>query len=87
MNGRGSELPKGPKWSEVAGGEQDSMSVSRFCRRNDISKAFFYVLLKEGKGPTTMMVRGRRLVSREAAAKWRRQMETTSQRSHGEECT
>jgi hypothetical protein len=35
----------------------------------------FYKLLAEGKGPRTMAVGARKLVSQESAAEWRRQME------------
>jgi len=50
-------------------------SVSAFCKDHNISKATFYNLVKDGKAPRRMKVRGRTLISREAAADWRRQME------------
>ena len=51
-------------------------SVPGFCKAHDISRSFFYTLIKEGQGPVTMKVRGRRLISTESAADWRRRMES-----------
>ena len=51
-------------------------TVEEFCRAHGgISKVFFYELLKRGRGPRTMLVGRRRLISAEAAAAWRAQME------------
>ena len=50
-------------------------SVNAFCEAHAISRALFYKLLKSGDGPRIMKCATRTLISVEAAAKWRRQME------------
>lgn len=56
-------------------GIKQSYSINEFCALNDISRALFYLLVKEGKAPRLMKVGRRTLVSSEAAAEWRRRME------------
>lgn len=58
--------------------EKDALTVDDFCQRHSLSRAKFYSLLHEGRGPRIMRVGRRTLVSREAAAAWRRQMETAA---------
>ena len=54
-------------------------TVYEFCHEHgDISKVFFYKLLKQGKGPRLMKVGRRTLITAEAAADWRKQMENES---------
>jgi predicted DNA-binding transcriptional regulator AlpA len=53
-------------------------SVLEFCKAHGISRAHLYNLLKRGEGPTVMKVGKRTLVSDEAAAAWRRHMETVT---------
>jgi len=55
--------------------EPDAYSIDEFCRRNSLSRQFLYVLWDRGEGPRFMRVGTRRLISREAAAEWRRKME------------
>lgn len=55
-----------------------AMSVDEFCRAHDICRASFYNLRRKGKAPKTMKVGGRSLISVEAAAEWRREMETVN---------
>ena len=50
-------------------------SVAQFCAAHNITKVFFYKLLKQGNGPRIMKVGARTLVSIEAASEWRRKME------------
>jgi hypothetical protein len=59
---------------EVTGRKEpiDAFSVVRFCERHDISVAHYYRLRAEDLAPAEMRVGGRVLISREAAAKWRR---------------
>lgn len=55
-------------------------TVSEFCAAHgDISRSFFYKLLKQGKAPRLMKVGSRVLISAEAAAEWRAKMEKESQ--------
>ena len=53
-----------------------ALTIDEFCEAHDLSRAFFYQLRKSGRGPRMMQVGARRLISIEAAADWRRQMET-----------
>lgn len=54
-------------------------TVYEFCHEHGgISKVFFYKLLKLGKGPRLMKVGRRTLITAEAAADWRKQMEMDS---------
>ncbi len=57
--------------------QQLALSVAQFCAAHDLSRALFYQLVKDGKGPTLMHVGRRTLISHEAAAAWRRRMEQT----------
>ncbi len=54
---------------------RQTYSVSEFCRAHGISRAHFYKLLRDGRGPRIMKVGNRTLVSCEAAQEWRRAME------------
>lgn len=63
-------------------GERDALGVEEFCRRHGISRAYLYILWRRGEGPKYMRVGGRRLISREAAADWRRRMEDHTEQHH-----
>jgi len=52
-----------------------AQTIEEFCHSYRICRATFYNLLKDGRGPRVMKVGSRTLVSAEAAADWRRQME------------
>jgi predicted DNA-binding transcriptional regulator AlpA len=52
-----------------------AFSIDEFCTEHNISRATYYNLIKVGKAPQQMKVGARRLISIEAAAAWRRQME------------
>lgn len=56
--------------------DRNAMSIPEFCHRHRISRYCFYDLLKRGKAPRSMKVGRRRIISKEAAAEWRRQMES-----------
>lgn len=55
--------------------EQTAYTVDEFCKAHRIGRATFYTLLKDGQGPRVMKVGTRTLISVEAAADWRVQME------------
>jgi hypothetical protein len=55
-----------------------AFTVAEFCRQHSISEALFFKLQAQGSGPETMKVGGRRLISIEAAARWRRSRETAA---------
>ena len=50
-------------------------SVESFCNSHNISRAMYYNLVKEGKGPRLMRVGTKPLISIESAAEWRKRME------------
>jgi predicted DNA-binding transcriptional regulator AlpA len=52
-----------------------AVSILDFCEAHGISRAHFYNLQKRGVAPKTFRAGRRRLVSDEAAEKWRRSME------------
>lgn len=51
--------------------EKDSYGISEFCERNSISRGLYYKRLKLGQMPKAICIGGRRLITREAAEKWR----------------
>jgi len=55
--------------------DHQCFTVSEFCEAHRISKAGFYELVKNGRGPRLMRIGRKPLVSVEAAAEWRRTME------------
>jgi len=58
------------------GDEQaDAASIPTFCRRHGISVASYYNLRAKGLTPREAIVGGRRLITKEAAAEWRRARE------------
>jgi hypothetical protein len=57
--------------------DADALTVEEFCRRHRISRGAFYLRLDEM--PLTYMVGTRRYISKEAAARWRREREELQQ--------
>lgn len=55
------------------------LSVYEFCKQSGISRALFYKLVREGKGPRIMKVGRRTLVSCQAAEEWQHTMEVPRQ--------
>ncbi|WP_186193809.1 hypothetical protein [Burkholderia gladioli] len=55
---------------------QPAFSIEDFCKAHGpISRSYFYELVASGKGPRIMKLGRRVLISMEAAADWRRDME------------
>ena len=52
-----------------------ALSIDEFCDDNGICRATLYNLWRSGDGPRSMRVGRRRLITDEAAADWRRDME------------
>jgi hypothetical protein len=50
---------------------KQAFSIQEFCACHNISEAYYYELQKHGKGPRTMHVGRRRLISVEEAQRWR----------------
>jgi hypothetical protein len=59
-------------------GDADAYRLVDFCRRHGISLAMFYKLKSKGLAPAIFYVGNRVLISREAAAEWRRAREMES---------
>lgn len=58
------------------------MDIRTFVGDHAISRSLLYRLWSEGRGPRITKVHGRTLISAEAAADWRREMEqATDQRT------
>ncbi|SIQ81558.1 hypothetical protein SAMN05421829_10726 [Aromatoleum tolulyticum] len=54
---------------------RSAYTVQQFCEAHNFTRVLFYKLMKSGHGPRIMKVGTRTLISVEAAADWRRQME------------
>lgn len=65
-------------------GARPASTVPQFCGDHNISRTHFYQLVKDGRGPRRMKVGRRVLISAEAAADWRREMERQSVAALGE---
>ena len=55
--------------------DRDAYSISEFCRSIGISQSFYFKQAALGLMPRTMKLGTRVLISREAAADWRRERE------------
>ena len=64
--------------SDACGLSRQAYSIEEFCQSFRICRATLYNLLKSGKGPRTMKVGSRTLISSEAATAWRVSIETTT---------
>lgn len=62
--------------------EAAAYTVPEFCSAHRISRALFYLLVRDGRGPRLLKAGRRTLVTADAAADWRRQLErATAQRA------
>ncbi len=66
--------------SEVAAVALAAFTIPEFCAAHRISRALFYCLAREGRAPAIIKAGRRTLISAEAAARWRRDMEAASAR-------
>jgi excisionase family DNA binding protein len=62
--------------STVAVSDREAFTVDEFAKAFRLSRATVYNLWRSGSGPARMRVRGRVLISRDAADRWRRQVES-----------
>ncbi len=69
----------GRKPIQVNAADADAYSIEEFCWRHRISPQLFYKLKPQGLMPVTFNVGTRVLISREAAAAWRRARENATQ--------
>ena len=51
-------------------------SVAEFCKAMGISKKLYYELVKAGKGPRSMRLGRRRVISERAMTDWQRERES-----------
>lgn len=59
----------------TVGHAPQAYTIQQFADAHHVSRTHVYALLKTGRGPRVMRVGRRTLVSVEAAADWRRQVE------------
>ncbi len=64
-------------------GDRDAYGVDEFCKRHGFSRAYLYLLWRRKAGPRFMQVGARRLISKEAAADWRRATEKSTSPTPG----
>jgi hypothetical protein len=60
-------------------GDADAYGIDEFCERHRISVSLFYKLKLQGLTPVEFRAGGRVLISRESAARWRREREAAGQ--------
>lgn len=65
--------------------ERDAFTIEGFCEAHSISTAMYFKLKAQGLGPDEMEVGRRRPISREAAARWRKQREIAARKSKNQE--
>jgi hypothetical protein len=58
--------------------EQDAYTIDEFCAKHRVGRALYFKIKADGIGPKEMRVGAKVLISREAAAAWRRERETPS---------
>jgi hypothetical protein len=61
--------------------EPDANSIPEFCTRHRFSPAKYFQIAAAGEGPRVMRVGKRVLISREAAAEWRRSREAAASKA------
>lgn len=59
--------------------QQSAFSIAQFCEAHHISRTHLHNMQKAGKGPRLMRLGRRVLISAEAAADWRRQLEVDTE--------
>lgn len=57
-------------------GSRSAYTIAEFCAEHRVSRTHLYMMVKTGKGPRLMKLGRRVLISVEAAADWRRTMES-----------
>jgi predicted DNA-binding transcriptional regulator AlpA len=56
----------------------DAYGIETFCAAHNISRSTFYNLMRAGEAPRLIRIGSRVLISREAAADWRREREVAN---------
>ncbi|WP_431014768.1 hypothetical protein [Bradyrhizobium pachyrhizi] len=68
----------GKKRAAPIDADLDAYSIEEFCRRHSISVPFYYKLRTQGRGPRETERGTRILITKEAAAEWRREGEAAT---------
>lgn len=58
----------------------EAYSVQQFCNAHGFSRALFYKILKDGRGPKVVKLGRRTIITKESAAEWRSRLESESVR-------
>lgn len=56
-------------------------TIPEFCVAHRISRAFYYLLRSRGLAPDEAELLGRKIITHEAAARWRKQRTTASKKT------
>ena len=67
---------RGPPQLAVA-----AFTIPEFCTAHRISRTFYYELRKRGLGPDEAELLGKKIITHESAAKWRKQRTAASKKS------
>jgi hypothetical protein len=68
--------PRGPPRLTVA-----AFTIPEFCEAHRISRTFFYELQRRGLGPDVAELLGKKIITHESAAKWRKARTAASKKS------
>jgi hypothetical protein len=81
------KAPKAPGWARGPPPTfAAAFTVEEFCRAHRIGSATYYELKKSEQGPDEMEVGRRRIISFEAAARWRREREKAAAACDTQSC-
>ena len=64
--------------------DPDAYTIDTFCERHGLSHSFYYKLKAQGLGPREIKLNSKVLISREAAADWRREREAEAAKQQKE---
>jgi predicted DNA-binding transcriptional regulator AlpA len=73
--GQGGDVSVTANSAAIQSDSRDAYSIPEFAARHGLSRSHLYEVIKAGDGPSIMKVGRRSLISREAAAAWRKHME------------
>lgn len=51
--------------------EQQAYSIMEFCQMHGISRSYYFLIRRDGRGPRELRLGRRVLITRDAAADWR----------------
>jgi hypothetical protein len=62
----------------LSSGAKSAYSIPEFCQAHSISRSLYYKLKKLGQAPRELEVLNRKLITEEAAARWRAEREVAA---------